>query len=250
MNKINFIYTIRHSQHSYINGHQHNCHELVYYAQGRGVTEIGSATYAFRPNTFALIPPHVLHDERHAGIDAEMICIGYQCSQPALKTMSGVFADGQEGAIRGCIMRMVEEFARQQEGYSQMLDLILGELFILLQRLLNEKSLPGLSGEPLQYVKNYMDEHFRQRITIERLADMSGYSYDRFRHLFKARAGVAPMRYLLLKRLEYAQSLLRGTDMPVGQIAAEAGFVNDAQFCSLFKREFGMTPRGYKSSGA
>ena len=93
-----------------------------------------------------------------------------------------------------------------------------------------------------------MDEHYLQRLTIASLAELSGYSYDRFRHVFKERYALSPLRYLLLKRLDYAKSLLRHTQLPISEIASVSGFVNDAQFCNMFKREVGLTPRKFRTN--
>ncbi|MCQ6559113.1 AraC family transcriptional regulator [Paenibacillus mendelii] len=247
MNKLNFIFTIKHPEHTYIKTHQHGCYELVYYVQGYGKTQIGSGQYVFRPNTFAIIPPHALHDENHGAEDAVMMCIGYQSDHPELKNLSGIYEDAEDGRTGEFISRMVEEFSQQQDGFSEMLDLMVAELNIHLQRLLGKKGISPQKEDLLQYVINYMDEHFRQKIPIDSLAVMSGYSYDRFRHLFKERIGVSPLRYLLLKRLDYAKNLLL-TRMLVSEIASEAGFVNDVQFCSLFKREIGLTPKLFRKT--
>ncbi|WP_438494850.1 helix-turn-helix domain-containing protein [Paenibacillus sp. IHBB 3054] len=98
----------------------------------------------------------------------------------------------------------------------------------------------------MQYVLNYMDEHYRHKLSVQSLAEMSGYSYDRFRHLFKERFGHSPLRYLLLKRINYAKSLLLHTQMQIAEVSAAAGFVNDAQFCNMFKREVGLSPRTFR----
>jgi AraC family transcriptional activator of pobA len=93
-----------------------------------------------------------------------------------------------------------------------------------------------------------MNEHYRHKLSVATLSEMSGYSYDRFRHLFKERFGSSPLRYLLLKRLDYAKSLLQHTQMHISEVSAAAGFVNDAQFCNMFKREVGLTPRAFRLS--
>jgi AraC family transcriptional activator of pobA len=142
---------------------------------------------------------------------------------------------------------MKREFTMQLEGYSEMLNLMVGELMIHLQRLLKINVMPPKQEDQMQYIINFMDEHFQQNISVESLAAMSGYSYDRFRHLFKEKTGVAPLRYLFLKRLELAKSLLLNTKMLVSEIASETGFINDAQFCNIFKRETGLTPKTFRS---
>lgn len=246
MNKLNFIFSIRHPQLTYIKSHQHGCYELVYYVQGHGKTQIGSKSFTYRHNTFALIPPRVLHDENHTGDIAEMLCIGFQTDHPAMQSLKGIYEDDPDEIVGKFVLRMKEEFERKLDGFSEMLDLMVAELCIHLQRLLGKKGIAQLKEDPLQYVINYIDEHYRRKIPIESLAAMSGYSYDRFRHLFKEKIGVSPLRYLLLKRLDCAKSLLLNTNMLVSEVASEAGFPNDVQFCLLFKREIGLSPKIFR----
>jgi AraC-like DNA-binding protein len=54
--------------------------------------------------------------------------------------------------------------------------------------------------------------------------------------------GETPMRYLMSLRLEFASQLLREGDHRVKEVAFSCGFVNTSHFCSVFKREFGMSP--------
>jgi AraC family transcriptional activator of pobA len=101
----------------------------------------------------------------------------------------------------------------------------------------------------LLYTRTFIDENFNQKIAIEDLADIAGYSYHHYRHLFKKKFGVSPIRYLMDKRMEKARSMLRCTDLSITTIAMQCGFSNDAQFCTLFKREIGETPRSYRMNG-
>ncbi|MNG21073.1 Exoenzyme S synthesis regulatory protein ExsA [compost metagenome] len=75
---------------------------------------------------------------------------------------------------------------------------------------------------------------------------MADYSYDRFRHLFKQTYGVSPGEYILNKRIKHAIELLLHTHISITSIAMECGFSTDAQFCTLFKREIGESPRSYR----
>ncbi|WP_339273749.1 helix-turn-helix domain-containing protein [Paenibacillus sp. FSL W8-0187] len=48
-------------------------------------------------------------------------------------------------------------------------------------------------------------------------------------------------------RIEYAKTcLLKNRKALISEIALDSGFVNDAQFCSMFKRATGMTPTKYR----
>ncbi|MCD9024246.1 AraC family transcriptional regulator [Cohnella silvisoli] len=247
MSRINFIFFIKHPQQTYIQAHQHGCHELVYYFRGQGVTQIGRRKYNFQDNSFAIISPHVLHDEHHVAEESDVLCIGFHSSHVDLKDLKSMYEDDNDQTIGQFLLRMKQEFTQKRDGYSDMLNLMVEELTIHLQRLIGLKGIPQPQEDQLQYVINFMDEHYQQDVSVESLAIMSGYSYGRFRHLFKEKMGIAPLRYIFLKRIEFAKSLLLGTKMRISDIASETGFVNDAQFCSIFKRETGLTPKTFRN---
>lgn len=246
MNQLDFLFYSKRAQGQYIPPHIHECYELVYY-YANGKTKIESTEYNFSKDTFALISPNVEHDELHL-VDADVLFIGFHCDYTGIANLNGIFEDDKDRTIQHIVHRMKNEFMHRQDDFAEMLNLLVGELAIHLQRLIGTKKFQNQAEDQMQYVRNYMDEYFRQKLSIETLANIAGYSYDRFRHLFKEKYGVAPLQYLYEKRLDYAKScLLNKPLMLVSEIALDAGFVNDSQFCSMFKRETGLTPRMFRA---
>lgn len=249
MDRVLYIVNAVHDQGTYIPPHQHECYELVYYVNALGSSNIGARNFHFRSSSFALIPAGFKHDEKHTPeAEAEVLFIGFICDNPSLPNLAGVYDDDKEHTVLQTLLRMKVEFQRKREGFAELMNLQLSEIIVhLLRNVVNGLS-PSPAEDRMQYVLNYMDEHYLQRLTISSLAELSGYSYDRFRHLFKERYELSPLRYLLLKRLDYAKSLLRHTQIPISEISAASGFVNDAQFCNIFKREVGLTPRKFRTN--
>ncbi|NUU59193.1 AraC family transcriptional regulator [Paenibacillus agri] len=245
MVRVLYIVSAEHESGTYIPPHQHECYELVYYIKGLGTCNVGTRSYHFRNSSFSLIPPNTKHDENHQP-EADILFVGFHCDNPQMNALAGVYEDDKEQTVLQNLLRMKEEFCRKREGFAELLNLQMSEITVHLLRLLGATGSPSLSEDRVQYVMNYMDEHYRQKLPIGSLAEMSGYSYDRFRHLFKERYGCSPLRYLLLKRLDYAKSLLKHTQMHISEVSAASGFVNDAQFCNMFKREIGLTPRTFR----
>lgn len=228
----------------YMYMHQHACYELVYYLNGDGTTTLNGRSYSFHPGTFTIIPPATMHDERHSGT-SDVIFIGFHMPPEYLLT-SGIYQDSGQFPVRKKLLQMKQEFIDKQPLYAEKLDLLTGELVIDFLRVYQPKEVQNPVTEKLLYVRNYMNEHFQQKTEIAHLAAIAGYSYDRFRHLFKEINGQSPQAYLLGKRIEHARSLLLQTELPVSHIALESGFSTDAQFCSLFKRETGYSPRQFR----
>lgn len=225
--------------------HKHQCYELVYYAKGEGNTRIGTADWSYGRRTFAIVRPRTVHDERRQSV-TDVICVGFAWSLPAALP-EGVFADDPSRPLLPLLERMLDELQARRSGFGRVLDLQTCELAILLERRFSIEAQSAV--REFQYTLNYMDEHFTQSIDFRALSGMSGYSYDRYRHLFKEKTGYSPTQYVMMKRLAHARTLLRETDRSISSIAMECGFSSDSQFCSLFKRETGHTPGGYRQAG-
>lgn len=245
MNSLDFLFYSKRESSRYIPLHRHECFELVYYFGGAGESRIGSRLFSFADHMFAVISPGTIHDERH-DLEGDVLFIGFHSDSPELRQIDAILQDDEDSPLRQLILRMNDEFTGKRHGYSDMLNHMTGELVIQIQRLTDQRKTEESSLNQLQYVRNYMEENYRQKISIESLAKMSGYSYDRFRHLFKEKYGIAPLQYLYKKRMEYAQLMLYETSLQISEIAYASGFSSEAQFCSMFKRETGMTAKAFR----
>jgi AraC family transcriptional regulator len=74
---------------------------------------------------------------------------------------------------------------------------------------------------------------------------MDVYAFARW---FKSTFGVPPHRYVLQRRIERAQALLRATALPLTHIALECGFYSASHFSTVFKKNIGVTPTEYRIS--
>jgi AraC-like DNA-binding protein len=71
-------------------------------------------------------------------------------------------------------------------------------------------------------------------------------SLDNFQHLFQREMKISPGRYLLNQRLSKAWNLLKSTEKPIEQIAAETGFANRYQFTNAFSALFDISPARFR----
>jgi len=87
-----------------------------------------------------------------------------------------------------------------------------------------------------------IERRFREPVTVDWLAAEAALSPTQFRKLFRAATGASPKAYLQERRLREAARLLRGTLLPVGAIAREAGFASEHYFSRAFRRRYGCSP--------
>jgi AraC family transcriptional regulator len=106
----------------------------------------------------------------------------------------------------------------------------------------------GLSAERLRRVREYIEAHLDDELSLTVLADIACLSPYHFSRSFKEAAGVGPQRYVIQRRLERAKTLLQQTHEPLAQIAQEAGFADQSHLTSIFRREIGVTPARFRAA--
>src|SRR3546814_18667955 len=85
----------------------------------------------------------------------------------------------------------------------------------------------GLAPNKLKCVTQFIDENLAGEIAIPRLSNVVGLSPSHFLRLFKVATGQTPHQFIVRRRVEKAQHLLRGTSPPIAQIEFQ---------CSLSKQ--------------
>src|SRR5271166_5230125 len=119
------------------------------------------------------------------------------------------------------------------------------------QRFVGHLPLPtkkGLSPDRLRRVRDYVEAHLDDDLSLTVLADIACLSPYHFSRSFKEAARVGPQRYVIQRRLERAKNLLRRTHEPLALIAQEAGFADQSHLTSIFRREMGVTPGRFRAA--
>jgi AraC family transcriptional regulator len=106
--------------------------------------------------------------------------------------------------------------------------------------------LQGLMPWQINQVIDYIQAHLTQDLSLEVLAQQTGYSLYHFIRLFHQATGESPHQFVLHQRIARAQRLLLETDVSLAHVALESGFANQSHLTQGFKRHFGLTPRLYR----
>ncbi len=100
----------------------------------------------------------------------------------------------------------------------------------------------------LRPVIEYIDEHFTEKIYIEKLADMINVSPDYFTKMFRDTIGRTPVEYINGIKVNEAMRILTETDKAMADVADEIGFCNANYFHKIFKQYMNMCPLQYRKS--
>ena len=100
----------------------------------------------------------------------------------------------------------------------------------------------GLPPVVTQRICEYIESHLDQKIGLEALAAMAGLSTHHFARAFHQSVGMPPHSYLLSRRLDRAELMLRETELPLSEIAVATGFSDQSHLARHFRRRTGMSP--------
>ena len=98
----------------------------------------------------------------------------------------------------------------------------------------------------LQEVKEYLDQHYRENISLDRLAEQFFINKFYLTRIFKEQFGVSVNSYLLEVRITHAKHLLRFTDLTVEAVGAECGMRDANYFSRVFQMLEGMSPGDFR----
>ena len=94
----------------------------------------------------------------------------------------------------------------------------------------------GLAPWQARVLKTHIDTHLEVKIRTTELAKLVQLSTFHFCRVFRVSFGHSPHHYITRRRIERAQGLLLTTNLPLGQIAVDCGFSDQAHFTKLFRR--------------
>jgi len=160
--------------------------------------------------------------------------------------------DDKEASIFSNLYRnIVKEAKDQGEDYSLACSMYLRILLVWLKRLFGitySSVIKEKRGKDCSLVKDYLDKHYKENITLDILSMQSGMNKYYLVHSFTKLYGCSPISYLNEKRIEASKILLETTDMSIAQIAAQLGFSSQSYFSQSFKKNTYMTPNDYRKS--
>ncbi len=127
---------------------------------------------------------------------------------------------------------------------------ISGLLALIMQDCDNQdtnKTIPSKSLVLLD-IKQYLDEHFREKITLEELSKLFFIDKYYLTRRFKQYYGTTVNAYLQQLKITHAKHLLRFSEHSIEEIAVECGIDDPNYFARLFKKIEGLAPGEFRRS--
>ncbi len=94
---------------------------------------------------------------------------------------------------------------------------------------------------------DYIDMHYMEDLSLDKIADMIGFSKFHFSRLFKQYTNFTFCDYICYRRIKAAEELLAKPDLSITEIALQSGFPSISTFNRLFKQQKECTPSEYRA---
>lgn len=237
--------------------HTHYCSELFYVTEGQGQFQIEDKIYPVVAHDLIIVNPNVEHTElSHNEHPLAYIVIGIEDVELATSE--------DEEDVKFCILNLkdikdtirfyfdhiLEEKSLKTPDSEIMCKNLMENLVILLSRQANF----AITLTPIQKkstrlcitIRQYIDNHFKENISLEMLAEITHVSKYHMVHVFTEEYGISPINYLIQKRIEEGKKLLQTTDYSLALIGRTLGFSSPSYFSQAFKKHTNFTPLEYR----
>ena len=238
--------------------HTHKCSELFYVTGGAGQFFIEGTIHPVSPHDLVIVNPNVEHTEISLNANPlEYIVLGVEGLELSVT---------EELEDRYCIINfrnmrekisfylqtMLREIEEKAPGYETICQDLMEVLVIHLTRQTDfsttmapiKKSSSRLCGT----VRRYIDEHYKENINLDMLAQLTHSSKYYLVHAFSEEYGISPINYMISRRIEEAKQLLKNDDYTLSVISRMLGFSSPSYFTQAFKKIVGTSPNQYRRS--
>ena len=240
--------------------HRHdNILEIILIHEGKGMYSIDGKTYATEKGDMLIIDSGTVHDE--AALSQSDLSIG-SCGvaqlaipglpanhllqphqSPLLKT--GTMFSQLSQLMKAMYAYTVDTSCVSAEAANYLLQAFLVSVYQLLQQRQEGKETDE-ENELARQIKNYVDEHYMEPITLAELAAQFHVSSSYVTRVYKKIYGYAVMQYIMRRRIGEAQTLIIDTNLSLTEIALRVGYSSSSYFHDMFTKVTGISPRKYR----
>ena len=237
--------------------HQHACFELFIVVGGSLSVYCGDDVYCCK-NGGIILPPYIYHYTVPEDIDGYCMNFSIEPSESADPALAAEIC-AQLSRMPHCfplspeILFYTEQFDNRHSSTEREDDIphLLSLLFSSLLREIAPQAKAGSKRESkreahVMTIESYIGRHYCEPI---RLSDVAAELYlcpKQVSRILMKEYGCSLSELINRRRLTVAASLLRSTDLSVGEIASSVGYIQENHFYKRFRRAYGMSPLVYR----
>ena len=102
-----------------------------------------------------------------------------------------------------------------------------------------------LMDEKMHYIE-YISRYYKEQCSVSDYAERLGVSIKALNNVFHETFQVSAKQWIMAKRLESCQLLIKTTNMKISDIALSCGFSNHAHLTEIYRKTYGCSPRSLR----
>ncbi|WP_026907162.1 helix-turn-helix transcriptional regulator [Paucisalibacillus globulus] len=237
--------------------HSHHFTELFYIVKGKGFFVLPNYEIPVKENDLVIINPNVEHTEKSNSQDSlEYIALGIEGLsfelQDEADSQMGLFTyQGDREDVLFYLNTLLHEIKDHRDEYEVICQSIIEVLIVKLRREKNftiKKTEPKNINKSVAIITHYINQNYREDITLDKLAEVGHINKYYLAHRFKSDMDISPIEYLNQVRIRESKILLETTDYSIADITEFIGFSSQSFFTQVFKRLTEQTPSGYRKA--
>jgi len=232
--------------------HQESLYLFELILKGDGFVEIESQTYDYSAVSYFMIPPNTENKYWSApGVTQEKIF--FICQGSLVKSLLEIYgleksyivndADSLVKYFNNMLILAKQYGARKDREAALVFHKFMQAAHLVVYKD-DEAPLPPI----VQKLQKLLDAHLEKKIDFAVINKEIAYSQAHMVRLFKKHMSVTPHEYILRRRLETAQLLLKHSTLSIKEIAERLVFSDQYHFSNYFKKCTGMSPSKFKQT--
>ena len=225
-----------------------NDYYLMYIIEGYLTLFEGDTEREVKSGSAILIPPN--HPYRYNGTPSTSYLYAHFTGSYADQLLKDCGFDSLpvviEGKVNNSIKarfnQMIDIFLHNESLSNLKCAYMLQEILVFLAQLLIDKPF----NSPLKSSLKHIHSYYTTKIEVPQLAKLENLSNSRYIVVFKKQMGKSPNEYIIDLRMQFAKNLITNTNMSIKQISERVGYSDQYFFSRLFKKNFGVSPQGYR----
>jgi transcriptional regulator GlxA family with amidase domain len=162
----------------------------------------------------------------------------------------GLYSSGGSNAYWNLLMHLVEKFAGREIAIYTAKYFVIDTNKNFQSPFVVFHGLKEHEDESIKDVQAYIEQHYKDKLTVDRLADKFNMSRRTFERRFKKATRNTVAEYIQRVKIEGAKKQLEIGRRSISEVMVDIGYADTQTFRNIFKRITGVTPVDYKSKYA
>ncbi len=247
--------TVAHGKNDILDTKRHcnAMYEIHVAMQGSFEIYINNHVYELIAGQAILIAPGEYHNIKDASEDIVHFTIPFSMEKEYLPQLSHTKLKLSELSLTACTQ--IQKEKKEKKGFYQ--ERLRALYTLLLSEVLGnasqssgkkEKMLTIETDRRFAVIENFFERKYGECVTEQELAESLNLSRRQLNRVLRAHYGMCFRDMLRHTRMDRAAWLLDTTNMPVGKISEECGYMSETSFFKAFKAHYGVSPMKYRKS--